>query len=367
MHFRATEMPLLFSDICFAHNRNYGRLEYVLIQELDSVIAYLTPNGVLQAREIGLELLRPGFAEYVFANIEGLNNRLGSANSEQRVETIAKDGLPGYWKRLETLLDGVSQWHLYCEQPVLAPLEEMVLETSTNPQDGWRLFDSLVNDRMSGEQKRALHIIKRLGGLRSELHANYTPLFDQLYAFAGRVSERYGITREHVLLLRARELEGLLTGGAMPDAAVFARRRKGAIIISNREGRGRHLTGAEYEKWKSALAPKQDGVIVGSVAYAGRVRGRVRMHLSLINAAEIPQGSVVVAGMTNPRLVPFLKRAAAIVTDEGGAMCHAAMVARELKIPCITGTKNATHSLKERDIVEVDAYSGMVEILRKTR
>ena len=153
----------------------------------------------------------------------------------------------------------------------------------------------------------------------------------------------------------------------MPDAAVFARRRKGAIIISNREGRGRHLTGAEYEKWKSALAPKQDGVIVGSVAYAGRVRGRVAGSHRLIECDRDPQGSVVVAGMTNPRLVPFLKRAAAIVTDEGGAMCHAAMVARELKIPCITGTKNATHSLKERDIVEVDAYSGMVEILRKTR
>ena len=70
--------------------------------------------------------------------------------------------------------------------------------------------------------------------------------------------------------------------------------------------------------------------------------------------------------MTAPSFVPMMKRAAAIVTDEGGITCHAAIVAREIKKPCIVGTKNATKVLKDGDMVEVNAERGIVTILNKT-
>ena len=65
--------------------------------------------------------------------------------------------------------------------------------------------------------------------------------------------------------------------------------------------------------------------------------------------------------MTTPDYVPAMKRAAAIVTDKGGRTCHAAIVSRELKIPCVIGTKIATQVFKTGDIVEVDAERGIVK------
>ena len=65
--------------------------------------------------------------------------------------------------------------------------------------------------------------------------------------------------------------------------------------------------------------------------------------------------------------MPFLKNASAIVTDEGGLTCHAAIISRELKIPCIVGTGNATKVLKDGDLVEVDANKGIVKILKRVK
>jgi pyruvate,water dikinase len=64
--------------------------------------------------------------------------------------------------------------------------------------------------------------------------------------------------------------------------------------------------------------------------------------------------------MTDPNYVPLMKKASAIITDAGGILCHAAIVSRELKIPCIIGTKNATFALKDGDRVEVDAEKGTI-------
>lgn len=75
------------------------------------------------------------------------------------------------------------------------------------------------------------------------------------------------------------------------------------------------------------------------------------------------KGDIVVAVMTNAHFVPVMGMIAGLITDEGGVTCHAAIVARELKLPCITGTGNATSVLKDGDRVEMDANSGQVRVL----
>ena len=82
---------------------------------------------------------------------------------------------------------------------------------------------------------------------------------------------------------------------------------------------------------------------------------------------EVMEGEVLVAPMTTPDYLPAMKRATAFVTDEGGITCHAAIVARELKKPCIIGTKIATKVLKDGDLVEVDANTGTVKIIKRAR
>ena len=67
--------------------------------------------------------------------------------------------------------------------------------------------------------------------------------------------------------------------------------------------------------------------------------------------------------MTRPEFVPIMKKAAAIVTDEGGITCHAAIISRELGVPCVVGTKIATKVLKDNDFVEIRATHGLVRKL----
>lgn len=103
----------------------------------------------------------------------------------------------------------------------------------------------------------------------------------------------------------------------------------------------------------------------GTIGYKGNVKGIVRIVSGPEDMYEFRDGEILVAIHTNPALLPIMIRCAAIVTDEGGLASHAAIVARELKKPCIIGTKVATQVFKTGDLIQVDAESGIVRKLQK--
>lgn len=86
------------------------------------------------------------------------------------------------------------------------------------------------------------------------------------------------------------------------------------------------------------------------------VKGRVVLHQSWTGTTIINEGDILVTGMTNLQMIPYIKKAGAIVTDESGITCYAAIISRELKKPCITGTKTATQLLKNGNMVEGCEY-----------
>jgi len=92
----------------------------------------------------------------------------------------------------------------------------------------------------------------------------------------------------------------------------------------------------------------------GQTAFKGKVSGK---------AEKVSEGDILVASMTTPGMIQAMRKAAAFVTDEGGVLCHAAIVAREFRKPCIIGTKKATAVLDNGVEVEVDADNGIVRIL----
>lgn len=112
---------------------------------------------------------------------------------------------------------------------------------------------------------------------------------------------------------------------------------------------------------EQSLAPTR--VITGSVAFPGKTRGTVRIVRGNNDIARVRAGDILVVVMTFPHFVPAMEKAAAFVTDEGGILCHAAIVSREMRKPCIIGTKIATQVLKDGDYIEVDANRGVVRIL----
>ncbi len=101
-------------------------------------------------------------------------------------------------------------------------------------------------------------------------------------------------------------------------------------------------------------------ILKGAGASPGIVSGAVKVLKSAKEIDRIKQGDVLVAPMTTPDFVPAMKRAAAIITDEGGQTSHAAIVSRELGVPCVVGTEVATKKLKEGQVVTVDAQKGEV-------
>ena len=105
-----------------------------------------------------------------------------------------------------------------------------------------------------------------------------------------------------------------------------------------------------------------DGTVLvrGMSAAPGTVAGRVHVLRDPSEGSDLADGEILVAPMTNPDWVPTLRRAAAIVTDAGGMTCHAAIVARELRIPCIVGTRSATTDLDDGSMVTVDGAHGLV-------
>jgi pyruvate, water dikinase len=101
-------------------------------------------------------------------------------------------------------------------------------------------------------------------------------------------------------------------------------------------------------------------LLEGRGASPGIVSGRVRVLRDVREGSQLQDGEILVAPMTNPDWVPAIRRAAAVVTDSGGSTCHAAIVSRELGVPCVVGTRGATTSLRDGQVVTVDGARGLV-------
>lgn len=101
-------------------------------------------------------------------------------------------------------------------------------------------------------------------------------------------------------------------------------------------------------------------LVTGLAAAPGVVAGRVHVVHTVEESRALEPGEVLVAPMTTPDWVPTMRRAAALVTDGGGLTCHAAIVSRELGVPCVVGTRSATKALRDGELVTVDGATGAV-------
>ncbi|MEO9326981.1 phosphoenolpyruvate synthase [Gordonia aurantiaca] len=128
-------------------------------------------------------------------------------------------------------------------------------------------------------------------------------------------------------------------------------------VEDNSAGTSSNTTGAGAD----AAGPPQGSVLVTGLAAApGVAGGTVRVLHSPADGRRLVDGEVLVAPMTDPDWLPTIRRAAAVVTDRGGITCHAAIVAREVGVPCIVGTRTGTQDLADGQVVTVDGGTGEV-------
>ena len=124
----------------------------------------------------------------------------------------------------------------------------------------------------------------------------------------------------------------------------------------------------KIEELKSEIPETQ---VKGMAASRGSVKGRAKVIPLSLNPKEyldkVKKGDILVADTTGPEMMIAIKKAKAIVTDEGGMMSHAAIVSREFNIPCVVGTKCATEVFNDGDLVEVNADKGYAKILERKK
>ncbi len=112
----------------------------------------------------------------------------------------------------------------------------------------------------------------------------------------------------------------------------------------------------EGETIQTTIAPIMEGL----AAALGVVTGIVKVVPEIEDIEKVTKGDILVTRMTSPSWVPVMKKASGIITNEGGRTCHAAIVSRELGIPCVVGTSNATEVLKDGMEVTIDGFNGKV-------
>ena len=114
------------------------------------------------------------------------------------------------------------------------------------------------------------------------------------------------------------------------------------------------------EETEETSADLGDVLVKGLGASPGMATGNVKIVLDIDELDKIKDGDIMVTTMTTPDMVPAMRRASGIVTDEGGVTCHASIISRELGIPCVVGTGDATATLKENAGVTLDGKKGIV-------
>lgn len=155
-----------------------------------------------------------------------------------------------------------------------------------------------------------------------------------------------------------------------PSIKILKERASGYFYTNNQLFMGKTRSFIEKKfniKLEEIVKTKDVKELKGQSAFGGRAKGIVKIVYGVRQMNKVKVGDIIVAPMTLPDILPAMKRAIAFITDEGGIVCHAAIIAREMKKPCIVGTKIATKVLKDGDLVEADANKGIIKVLKRAR
>jgi len=247
--------------------------------------------------------------------------------------------------------------------------DELYIFLNSSPDKIDNKFEYLKFEKILKKYSSYQITNKEVANHLSEKDKKYFKYFEE----ARKYSERAFVDLENFInkvnfkeisLFTKKEFKSYIVNEKIPNKnKIKSRSDSFGVFINNNE---RFYLNFEKIKeienyWKKNLKTDE---ITGKPAYRGIISGKVRVIINLKEKDNFKQGEILVTGMTDPDFVPIINKASAIITDAGGLLCHAAIIAREMKKPCIIGTKIATQVLKDGDLVEVDANKGIVKIIK---
>ena len=218
-------------------------------------------------------------------------------------------------------------------------------------------------DGLTDQQRKILLPILQEARVYAEPVFGQTLVFDQ--EFAKQLSKQVKVKPELLLSLTRDELLEFFDKGKLPGVKTLSDRYKYSVSVADSDKNFRIYTGAQAHQMAKDLVPVVRGSkLTGQSAFPGFVKGRAMVILDPSKPKDFTKGDILITGMTRPEYLPLIKKSGACVTDAGGILSHAAITARELKKPCIIGTKFGTKIFKDGDMVEVDANKGIVRKIK---
>ncbi|MFA4818872.1 MAG: PEP-utilizing enzyme [Patescibacteria group bacterium] len=184
------------------------------------------------------------------------------------------------------------------------------------------------------------------------------------------IAKRSKFNPNWIMEVSIPEMYGALKGEPLPSKEEMKKRFTNyAMIVKNAKTtmivdpkKIKQLERKYYVNVKSA-----DQVVGRMACIGGIIKGRAKVCLDKSEIGKVKRGDILVAQFTTPDFVPAMEKAAAIVADQGGLSSHAAIVSRELGVPCVIATDNGTRVIKDNDLLEVDARNGIVKIIKRAK
>lgn len=192
--------------------------------------------------------------------------------------------------------------------------------------------------------------------------------FHYMLALSGEIASRHGISYDDMMAYSNHQVLELMEHGRKMSDQELKKRKSGFLIVFERGKQPSYFYGADAKEIFSFIDKTDSKELKGMVASKGKedepiIQGIA--HIILDPAKEeLRSGEILVTSMTRIEFVPLMRKAKAIITDEGGVACHAAIVSRELGLPCIIGTRKATKILKDGDSIEMNTTDGVVKVIR---
>ena len=293
-------------------------------------------------KEIGVDYISDGAIE-IWENKDAIEyTKKALVNLCSTENDMITEFITGYERALSKLND-------YWKKEVTEDIDELV--KFINFVDEQMLGD-LVMTYLGENENTPEPIRTRTKKLRSEDHFfAYNDLF-----IRKSLQKIYPTHKDHVTFFKIEEINN-------PPSLEILKRREHSFVwtldyesIESLEKFQKKHTYIQYTN----INYQETTLLKGNIAQPGMVTGIVKILRKQSEMEKIKENNIIVSPMTTPALLAAIKKCSAIVTDEGGMLCHAAIISRELKKPCIIGTKIATKVFKEGDLVEVDANNGIV-------
>jgi pyruvate,water dikinase len=347
------------TDVFKAYSKLSGRFKHILVAVRSSATAEDLPDASFAGQQATflnikgeanlLIALRACWASLYTARAIFYREQNEISHKQVKISTIVQ-------KMIQSEVSGVA----FTIDPVTNEKDRIVIEAVLGLGE-LIVQGSVVPDRYTVQKDTFSILAKEISDQSVQLVKKGSKTLET--EVSAKLREKQKLSDEEIVKL-ARISDKLQKHYYFPQDIEWAREKNELFIVQTRP-----VTTIKSKRIRSSdeIKTAETPILEGSAASPGIGTGVVKILRSPKELDKVKSGDVLVAEMTSPDFVPAMKKAAAIVTNKGGQTSHAAIVSRELGIPCVVGTKEATQKLKDDTIVTVDGGQGLVYLGSKIK